>query len=73
MTGLIKVGQTTNVFIINKADSTNRSSNFTENNYMNLPIDQTTNEFALSNYDSTNLVTKLTEYNAKKISNMTVD
>ena len=73
VTDLIKVDQTTNVFIINKADSTNRSSKFIENNDMNLIVDQTTNEFTLNNSDSTNLVTKFTEYGAKKVLNVTVD
>ena len=65
VTVLKKVNQTTNKFIINKAVSTNRPSQFTENNDINLPVDQTTNEFTLINSDSTNLVTKFTEYSAK--------
>ena len=42
VTNLIKVGPTTNIFIINKADSTNRPSKFIENNDTNLLVDQTT-------------------------------
>ena len=73
VTNLIKVDPTTNIFIINKAGSVNRPSKFIENNDTNLLVDQTTNEFTLSNSDDANLVTKFKEYNAKKISNVTVD